>query len=81
MTDFVSEGGKNVIQSYKTMSGKYLNNVTNNQIADGLDSFYEDFRNHSIVVSKGVWIVLNMISGKPDAEIQKMIETFRKNAK
>ena len=81
MTDFVSEGGKNVNLSYKTLSEKYLKNITSSQIADGLDNFYEDFRNRSILLSNGVWIVLNMIAGKPEGEMQKMIENFRKNAK
>jgi len=73
--------GQPTIDSYKTMSAKFLTRVTSDQIADGLDNFYEDFRNRSILTHNAVWIVLNMISGKPEDEMQKMVENFRKNAK
>lgn len=65
--------------SFASYSEKYLGNVTNVQLADGLDSFYSDFRNRSISLDNAVWLVVNSIAGKPQAEMDKMIESFRRN--
>jgi len=59
---------------------KYMSHVTVGQVTDGLDSFYEDYRNRSIHVSKAFWIVLNSIRGTPQPELDKMIEENRKVA-
>jgi hypothetical protein len=64
-----------VTDSYDTHLNKYLTNVTNGQVADGLTSFYEDYRNRRILVSRAVWLVLNEIAGTP-----KDVESWRKNA-
>lgn len=69
-----------VATSYTAMSVQFKN-VTNGQLADGIDKFYEDYRNRTILLSDAVWLVVNSISGKSDAEMQTMIENFRKNAK
>jgi len=58
---------------------KYLKNVTNSQLADGVDKFYSDYRNRRIMVNDAVWLVLNEISGKSDADMKKMIENWRKS--
>ena len=68
------------VKSFKTYSEKYAQNVTNDQIADGLTVFYSDYRNRSIRISDAVWLVLNTIAGTPQEKLDKMIENFRKNA-
>jgi hypothetical protein len=68
-----------IIGSYSVYSEKYLKDVTNSQVADGLDEFYKDYRNRSIRISNGVWLVLNSIAGTPKAELDRKIENFRKN--
>jgi hypothetical protein len=65
-------------ESFDKYSTEYLNNVTNEQVADGLDKFYSDYRNRSIALKNGVWIVLNAIAGKPESEIEHISENFRK---
>lgn len=70
-----------VIGSFSKMNDQYFKNVTNGQITEGLDKFYADYRNRSIAVYNAVWIVANMISGKSDAEMQTMVESYRKNAR
>jgi hypothetical protein len=69
------------VASFDEYSEKYLSTVTTGQVVEGLDKLYVDYRNRSIRVSSGVWLVLNSINGKSDAEMQKMTESFRKNAK
>jgi len=69
-----------VVASYDSYGTKYLSGVTNTQLVQGLDVFYEDYRNRRIRVHGGVWLVLNEISGKSKEDMQKMIESFRKNA-
>jgi hypothetical protein len=64
--------------SYSDYSDKYFKNVTSGQLADGLDAFYSDFANRSILTSNGVWLVLNQIAGTPN--VNTMILNWRKNA-
>ena len=68
-----------VANSYDSYMRKYLSNVTNGQLVDGLDKFYSDFRNRRIKVNDAVWLVLNQVAGEPEAEMEKMIENWRKN--
>ena len=49
--------------SFSQYVNKYLTDVSNVQIADGLDTFYEDYRNRKLIIADAVWIVLNAISG------------------
>ena len=67
-------------ESYNSYYTKYFSNVTNDQIVDGLNVFYSDYRNRRIRVSGAVWLVVNGIAGKPQAELDKMIESWRNNA-
>jgi hypothetical protein len=68
-------------KSYDEYETKYLDNVTTGQLVDGLDEFFKDYRNRKILISNGVWIVLRSISGMPQDELEKMIESYRRNAK
>jgi hypothetical protein len=69
-----------VYTSYADYQEKYLKHVTNIQISDGLDAFYNDYRNRTITLDSAVWLVLNTIAGTPDKDLEKMIENFRKFA-
>ena len=59
---------------------KLLKGTTNDQFRDGLDTLYSDYWNRRIPIVHGFWIVLNSIAGKPEKEINVMIENFRKSA-
>jgi len=67
-------------KSYNAYSAKFLTNVTSSQLVDGLNEFYSDYRNRRITVINGIWLVLNEIAGTRQTEMQKMIESWRKNA-
>lgn len=67
-------------RSYTEYTQKYLNNVTAGQLSEGLDSFYSDYRNRRIRVSAAVWLVANAIAGTSEAELNKMIESWRQHA-
>jgi len=69
-----------VNESFEQYYGRYLRDVTNAQLADGLTTFYSDYRNRRILISNAIWLVLNEISGKSEDEMKKMIENWRKNA-
>jgi hypothetical protein len=69
-----------VNKSFSDYSDKYFSNVTNDQLVDGLDNFYKDYRNRKIKVPDAVWLVVNSISGKPQSEMDKMIEKWRQSA-
>ncbi len=66
-------------KSFNEYTEKYLNNVTSGQLIDGLNSFYSDYRNRRIRVQVAVWLVASSIAGTPEAELNKMIENWRKN--
>lgn len=68
-----------VLDSFSDYKKKYFSNVTNIQLADGLDAFYEDYRNRRILVSDAVWLVVNSIAGTPQKDLDRMIENWRKN--
>lgn len=67
------------IDSYTEYNRKYLSNVTNVQVADGLDTFYKDFKNRSILINSAVWLVLNQIAGTPESELDIIIQKYRRN--
>ena len=67
--------------SYDLMIGRYTKGVDNLQISDGLTKFYEDYRNRTILISDGVWLVLNAISGKSEPEMETLTENYRKHTK
>jgi hypothetical protein len=68
-----------VMGSFDFYKDKFLKDVTNGQLADGLDEFYKDYRNRKIRIHDAVWLTLNAIAGTPQADIDKMVENFRKN--
>lgn len=67
-------------ESFDFFSHKFLKGVTNEQLADGLDAFYKDYRNRKILIHSGVWLTLNAIAGTPQSDLDKMVENFRKSA-
>jgi hypothetical protein len=71
---------RKVGDSYKGYQDKYMIHVTNIQLTQGVDKLYTDVRNRKIRVRNAVWLVVNQIAGKSDAEMEKMIENFRKDA-
>lgn len=60
--------------SFGKLYAKYFTNVTAGQLVDGLDVFYEDFRNRNTTIYVAVWWVVQQISGKLKEEVEKEIE-------
>ena len=54
--------------------------VTAGQIVDGLNVFYEDYRNRKIRIHNAIWLVVQQISGKHKEDMEKTIEYDRRNA-
>src|SRR5215469_1506360 len=71
------DAAKLVESAYSEYRAKYLTNVTNIRIVDGLDGFYSDAKNRGILVNGATWLVLNEIAGKPQAEMQALVEKWR----
>lgn len=67
-------------ESYNYYFDKYMKDVTSTQLVDGLDVFYKDYRNRKIDIASAVWLTVNAIAGTPQADLDKMVESFRKNA-
>jgi hypothetical protein len=67
-------------ESYNDFLAQYFRNVTNGQVVDGLDSFYSDYRNRSILVHDAVWLAVNEITGTPRGRLDAMIENWRRSS-
>lgn len=67
-------------RSFRDFALRYMQHVTTEQLSEGLDRFYADYRNRVILITDAAWIVLNAISGKSDKDMQTMIEAFRRSA-
>ncbi len=74
------ESMKRVSASYVEYIDKYFNNPTSGQLVDGLDVFYADFRNRSILVHNAVWIVVNQVAGETQGRVDALIENWRRNS-
>ena len=64
--------------SYKATKEKYLSNITDSQLSNGLDAFYSNYENQNISTDKAVWIVLKTIHNDPEKEINELIKSWRK---
>lgn len=74
------EVSEQVTTTFSNQRAKYLANVTLIQVADRLDAFYGDSTNRRILAHDATWLVLNQIAGTPQAEMQALIENYRKSA-
>ena len=74
------EVSERVTTTFSNQRAKYLANVTLIQLADGLDAFYANSTNRRILAHDAVWLVLSQIAGTPEAEMQALIESYRKSA-
>jgi hypothetical protein len=73
-------GAEKAEANYRAAADRYLTNITQAQVIDGLTAFYRDFRNRSILVAIAVEVVLRQIAGESKDRIDQMVETLRKNA-
>lgn len=72
-----SPSNKKVEESLRTYN-KDFRNVSNLQICDGLDSLYSDYKNRSILIWEGAYLVVQSIKGIPQEIYEKMLEDYRK---
>lgn len=54
--------------------------ITTSQMSDGLNTFYADYRNRAILVSRAVFVVLREIAGDDHASVDEAVRTLRQNA-
>jgi len=60
-------------------AGIFFSHVTNSQIVDGLDKFYADYRNRRILIYRATWIVVHMMAGSPQKELDDMLDYERQH--
>jgi len=78
--DLKTQCSKDVAASFSMHINKYFKHVNVRQIIDGLNDFYSDYRNRRIEIMGAIWLVVNGIAGTPKEVMDKMIESWRKNA-
>ena len=64
---------------YELAMRKFLVGVAISQVVDGVDAFYQDFRNRRVGIAQAVWIVLNQIAGANEATVNSLVEFSRQN--
>jgi hypothetical protein len=56
--------------SYTDNYNKLMTGKTERQIIDGIDQFYQDYKNRNIEIHTAVWLILVQINGgSPDLEL------------
>jgi len=77
--------GKISMECFNTISGMKksqeaaLKKIEVGQLIDGIDEFYSDFKNRSVKVGWSFIVVMQQIKGTPKEEIEKFIESIRRN--
>ena len=66
-----------VIDAYRSQVSQYLRTIDNQKLATELDGFYTEPKNKPIKLPDAVWIVANKLAGKPQAELDAMIQDYR----
>lgn len=66
--------------AYKSASQQY-HGISAVQFRDGMNAFYADFRNQQIAFIGAMNYVAHSISGMPAAELDRLAEHMRRNAK
>ena len=67
----------NASKSFDDNWSRYIANRRYKQFVEGLNMLYSNDKNSKIEIQHGLWIVMNIISGIPDANLEKMIEAWR----
>ena len=70
-------GFLNASKSFDENWNRYVANRRYKQFVEGLDRLYSDDRNSKIEMQHGLWIVMNIISGIPNANLDTMVEAWR----
>lgn len=64
-------------RSFDDHWSRFVANRGYKQFVEGLDKLYADERNSKIEMQHGLWIVMNILSGIPDMNLEMMIEAWR----
>jgi hypothetical protein len=68
------------VGTYLKAGKRYFSAVSLGQLRDGVDDFYNDYKNRSIRLYAAVWLVAQSIGGVPKEQLDKDIEQWRRDA-
>jgi homoserine trans-succinylase len=71
------EFASNVEIQANTQMERLFTRVTVSQLRDGLNNFYSDVRNRSVLAFNAVFVVANAIAGAPMERVENLAETYR----
>lgn len=57
---------------------RLLKGLNSNQVRDGLDAFYADFRNRQILLPDAMQIVIYQINAEPSVLVETLLDSMRK---
>jgi hypothetical protein len=71
-------GYKSTIHKNEVLRHYGMGGFTVRQLIDGMDGFYQDFRNRNIKTQAAAYLVLKQINGAPEEGVKALIAFFRK---
>jgi hypothetical protein len=75
----LAEKNTEVIDQYNASAANLFTEITIGQCLDGMNQFYEDFRNRAIEVPVAFWIVAWQTKGPTDEQAKAVIAAARAN--
>lgn len=69
------------VGDYADACDEYVAGIRDTQAVDGLDAFYQDFRNRTILVPFGMRVVAFQIRGVENSSIQDAVRYYRQRAR
>lgn len=64
-------------RSFDEHYNRFVAHRSYGQLIEGLDRLYADDRNSKIEIQHALWIVMNILSGIADAQLEAMIDAWR----
>lgn len=68
---------ESVLPAYRKTAVRLIVDVSPEQISDGVDTIFKDFRNRSLLITDAVYVTLQAIAGRPAGEIEKLLQAVR----
>jgi len=60
---------------------EHLSSIQVEQIVDGIDAFYSDFRNRSILANLAASVAVMQVQGMPESKVNEFVEGLRRSAR
>ena len=82
ISKYILENKNDPIEVRELFLTRYsITNITSGQIVDGLNMFYEDFRNRNILLMDAIYVIKKQIKGSTPEDIERILLYLRSDKK